>query len=176
MKVVGEKRNGLFCEFYLKCQMCNCMKTITSDIKPQSKANVNSSVVLGSISTGIGYTQISELSATLDLPFMTLKTYNKYHEQVAELIRASAWQKMEEAAGEEIKLARDNGDIDKDGIPCITVVTDGAWSKRSYNVNYDSMSGVVSLRFYFHNNFKQYLFVDDKFIRINHSVSQIFEK
>ncbi|XP_050512375.1 uncharacterized protein LOC126888289 [Diabrotica virgifera virgifera] len=145
MKLVGEKRTGLFSEFYLKCQMCNCLKTITSDKKSENKVNINSSIVLGSISTGIGYSQTSELAATLDLPFMTLKTYNNYHEQVAEFIRASAWQTMELAAAEEIKMAKDAGNVDENGIPCITVVTDGAWSKRSYNVNYDAMSGVACI-------------------------------
>lgn len=67
--------------------MCNCLKTITSDIKFENKVNINSSVVLGSISI-----------SNLDLPFMTLKTYNKNHELVADIIRASAWQNIAEVA------------------------------------------------------------------------------
>lgn len=48
-----------------------------------------------------------------------------------------------------------DGNIDENGITCITVVTDGAWGKRSYNVNYDSMSGVVSITYHNtkHKNF-----------------------
>lgn len=144
MKLVCEKRNGLFSKFYLRCEMCHLVKTITSD-NQSDNVNVNSSFVLGSISTGIGYSQVNELASTLNMPLMSMNTFNKYHEQVADFIRTSAWQKMEEAAAEEAKLARDIGDIDENGIPYITVVTDGAWGKRSYNVNYDSMSGVVSI-------------------------------
>lgn len=36
------------------------------------------------------------------------------------------------------------GNVDADGIPCITVVADGQWSKRSYRTKYDALSGVVS--------------------------------
>jgi len=34
--------------------------------------------------------------------------------------------------------------VDTDGIPYITVVADGQWSKRSYRTKYDAFSGVVS--------------------------------
>lgn len=40
-------------------------------------------------------------------------------------------------------MAKNLGEVDKNGIPLITVVADGAWSKRSYSVNYDAKSGVV---------------------------------
>ena len=33
----------------------------------------------------------------------------------------------------------------EDGIPLISVVGDGSWSKRSYNHNYNSNSGCVVL-------------------------------
>ncbi|CAG9763450.1 unnamed protein product [Ceutorhynchus assimilis] len=52
---------------------------------------------------------------------------------------------MENAAAKEAELALEEGDVDENGITCITVVTDGAWAKRSYNVNYDSMSGVACI-------------------------------
>lgn len=51
---------------------------------------------------------------------------------------------MKEAGREERELAIHNGDIDDDGVPFITVTVDGAWAKRSYGHNYNSLSGVVS--------------------------------
>lgn len=42
------------------------------------------------------------------------------------------------------QVTYENGDISKDGIPMISVVVDGAWSKRSYRFNYNALSGVVS--------------------------------
>lgn len=50
---------------------------------------------------------------------------------------------MENAAKEEATIAIENGDVDADGIPYITVYVDGDWSKRSYGHNYNAASGVV---------------------------------
>ena len=144
MEILNEKINGLCSTFYLKCNFCNKIEVLTSDSEIGHEKNINSSVVLGAISTGIGYTQVNELASILNMPFVSPNTFNKYHEQVADFIRSSAWHSMEEAAAEEAKFAKENGDVDEHGIPCVTVVTDGAWGKRSYNVNYDSLSGVVS--------------------------------
>lgn len=59
-------------------------------------------------------------------------------------MKCIAWDATEEAAKEEAKIALENGDVSKDGIPMISVVVDGAWSKRSYRSNYNALSGVVS--------------------------------
>lgn len=144
MKIIKEIRHGLLSEFVLQCKMCNCLKHITNEDKSEYM-NVNSAIVLGSISTGIGYSQINEVAASLNIPLMSMKTFNSYHESTAKIIKSSLWKSLGDAAAEEAKLATEDGDKDESGIPCITVVTDGAWGKRSYNVNYDSMSGVVSI-------------------------------
>lgn len=47
---------------------------------------------------------------------------------------------MSLAAEEEAKLAIANGDVREDGIPMITVIADGAWSKKSYKSNYNVRS------------------------------------
>jgi len=44
---------------------------------------------------------------------------------------------------EEKKLAIEDGNLNSDGVPMITVVADGSWCKRSYKTKYDSLSGVV---------------------------------
>lgn len=51
---------------------------------------------------------------------------------------------MEKAAKEEATLARECGDVDKEGIPLVTVVADCMWGKRSYRNKYNSLSGTVS--------------------------------
>ncbi|CAG9773328.1 unnamed protein product [Ceutorhynchus assimilis] len=144
MKLVREIRHGLHSTFILECKMCLCIRQITT-VEKSDTINSNSAMVLGAISTGIGYSQINELAASLNMPFMTSKTFNRYHESVGGYIRESLCTCMENAAAKEAELALEEGDVDENGIPCITVVTDGAWAKRSYNVNYDSMSGVVSI-------------------------------
>lgn len=144
MHIIREIKNGVNSEFVLQCKMCLCIKTLRTEDKTKQKVNnTNASLVLGCISTGIGHAQINEIAASLNMPMMSRKTFNGYHETVAQLIRDANFQNMEAAAVEEAHLARQAGDIDENGTPCITVVTDGAWGKRSYNINYDSMSGVV---------------------------------
>jgi len=75
---------------------------------------------------------------------MSNPTYQKLHEKVGQNINCIARDATDEAAKEEAKIAYENGDISKDGIPMISVVVDGAWSKRSYRSNYNALSGVVS--------------------------------
>ncbi|KAL4101219.1 hypothetical protein QTP88_021239 [Uroleucon formosanum] len=74
---------------------------------------------------------------------MSNPTYQKLHEEVGKQIEVISWESTEGAAKEEAQLAYDNGDISKDGIPMISVVADGAWSKRSYRSNYNALSGVA---------------------------------
>lgn len=63
-------------------------------------------------------------------------------EQISNVINDVAWEKMKEAGEEEAKLAKNAEDVTDDGIPVITVLVDGAWSKRSYRTNYNALSGV----------------------------------
>jgi len=63
---------------------------------------------------------------------MSNPTYQKLHEEVGKQVETISWEATEEAAKEEAQFAYDNGDISKDGIPMISAVADGAWSKRSY--------------------------------------------
>ncbi|KAF2885957.1 hypothetical protein ILUMI_20215 [Ignelater luminosus] len=42
---------------------------------------------------------------------------------------------MRKAAGKESAIAIEEGNVDAKGIPCITVIVDGSWGKRSYNMN-----------------------------------------
>ncbi|KAK4882229.1 hypothetical protein RN001_005548 [Aquatica leii] len=52
---------------------------------------------------------------------------------------------MNKAAKEEAKLAVELEEVDDQGCPNIAVVTDGAWSKRSYRTNYNALSGVACI-------------------------------
>ena len=75
---------------------------------------------------------------------MSSKTYFELQHQLHANIKSVASKEMEEAVKEETELAIKRGDVDINGIPCLTVVVDGAWAKRSYKSNYRSLSGVVS--------------------------------
>jgi len=74
---------------------------------------------------------------------MTAKIYQKYNTTVGADIKSSAWDEMRLAGMEEKRLALQLGDIDEDGIPMCPVIADGQWSKRSYKIKYDALSGAV---------------------------------
>lgn len=106
-------------------------------------------MVASTINTGQGFSSIEQFSATLNMPCMSNPKYQKLHEEVGKQIEGISWEATEEAAKEEARLAYANGDLSKDGIPMISVVADGAWSKRSYKSNYNALSGVVSIIYYY---------------------------
>jgi len=124
--------------------MCNSVSTVTSERKSQDCIPINKAVVSGTIAIGIGYTQLAEFSASLDIPCMSPKVYMKYNNAFGENVEATAWDAMKLAGMKERQLALEAGDVDEDGTPMCPVIADGQWSKRSYKTKYDAYSGAVS--------------------------------
>ncbi|KAJ8889414.1 hypothetical protein PR048_008913 [Dryococelus australis] len=103
--------------------------------------NVNSAAVSGMMSTGGGYSQLEELCGALNMPCISKETWKVNNNRISDEIHKSAWELIAKAAPEEVRLAMQAGDVDKEGRPMISIVTDGAWSKRSYKTKYNSLSG-----------------------------------
>lgn len=148
----SEFKRGFFSEFNFECNLCKKKETIYSE-SPNLKESmsVNNAIVTATINTGQGYSNLEQFSAILDMPCMSNKTYQKHHEYIAKQTEKIAWESIELAGKEEARLAIENGEVNEDGIPLITVVADGAWSKRSYKHNYNALSGVVSSHYLFHD-------------------------
>lgn len=144
MEIVGEERHGLASIFIFKCKICNVTQRISSYENNSEDVDINTGIVLGAVSSGTGYSQCNELFATINVPFMAPTTFITKERNLASTIHNTALKVMAEAGQEEATLAKELGEVDGEGIPCITVIADGAWSKRSYNVNYNAASGVVS--------------------------------
>lgn len=79
------------------------------------------------------------------MPCMSNKKYQKEHDFVANKTQLTAWEAIEAAGKEEARLAIENGEVNSNGVLLLTVLADGAWSKRSYKHNYNALSGVVSI-------------------------------
>lgn len=60
-------------------------------------------------------------------------------------MEAEALDVTKNASMEEVRLAKECGDIDADGYPIITVAADGVWSNPSYRTNYSASPGVVAI-------------------------------
>ncbi|KAF2897722.1 hypothetical protein ILUMI_08450 [Ignelater luminosus] len=76
MTVESERRNGLLSTFVLKCKFCGITKKLFNEnVEDTNKFDVNSAITLATISTRIGYSQIEEVAAGLNMPIMSDKTY-----------------------------------------------------------------------------------------------------
>ena len=106
--------------------------------------DVNSGATVGTLTTGIGFSQLEELCAAMNVPCMSEKTYIQRRESLVDELLTTAQTEMKLAGEVEKELAIKKGDIHKD-IPYIPVVADGSWMKRSYGTNYDSLSGVGAI-------------------------------
>jgi len=142
--LIKEECRGFESTGTFQCKMCNSVSTITSERQTQECIPIIKAVVSGTIAIGIGYTQLAEFSASLDVPCMSPKIYTKYSDVFGENVEATAWDVMKLAGIEERRLALEAGDVDEDGTPMCPVIADGQWSKRSYKTKYDAFSGAVS--------------------------------
>jgi tRNA A37 methylthiotransferase MiaB len=59
--------------------------------------------------------------------------------------KQAADQVMRRATEEEAQHARAIKSIDENDVPLVPVVVDGCWSKRSYNTNYNALSGAAAI-------------------------------
>ncbi|KAK4887489.1 hypothetical protein RN001_003760 [Aquatica leii] len=149
MSLMSEKMQGLGSIFTLKCDVCGIRETIRSDIvRKENIGATNLLAVLGTISVGIGYSQLTVLLAAMDIPNMSNKTYINCYSLIGETNNTKNDTEMKQAGEQERRLNIDAGEVNKNGIPVISVIVHGAWSKRSYRTNYNALSsGVVTMEY-----------------------------
>ncbi|XP_063913036.1 uncharacterized protein LOC135129717 [Zophobas morio] len=144
VKLVKEIRKGFISKFVLQCAMCKVQHIVDSDIN-EGKLNTNGAAILGIMNIGGGYSQLNELAGSLNMPGMSYRLYNKIETNLNEIFQNECWQSMIDAGKEEVKIAIENGNVDENCVPLITVIADGAWCKRSYRTNYNAKSGAACI-------------------------------
>ncbi|KAJ8881757.1 hypothetical protein PR048_018243, partial [Dryococelus australis] len=124
---------------------CNIVSEIMSENQENKDTYmpINETAVHNILVTGGGYSQIREFFAGVDMHCMSNKTFLK-HMKVLKAIDEAPLQSMLDAAEEEKAIAIRDGNVDSEGVTMCTVVADGAWCRRNYKTNYDSLSGVVN--------------------------------
>ena len=142
----GEVRNGLASVFSSCCMECgeeivleSCPKV--RGPKGYSRWECNLSAVWGQMVTGGGYSQLEESMSVLGVPVMTKASFISTERDIGEWWRTELVKTMKAAGKEEKQLAEQRGDY-HEGIPSITVIVDGGWSKRSHKHSYNAKSGV----------------------------------
>ena len=142
--LVETNRTGLCCTLQMSCKGCGTVfKFVTSNTLPDSQIHeVNMRSVWGSMATGGGVTQLNELLATMGIPGMPQTQYSSLETTVGDRWNEMLQQDMMDAAAEERRLAIERNDFHQ-GVPAITVICDGGWSKRSHRHTYNALGGVA---------------------------------
>ncbi|XP_055838360.1 uncharacterized protein LOC129906574 [Episyrphus balteatus] len=145
-----EKQQGLNSKLTFKCQMCSVSQSVFTcheeeNTSRESEVLINKEVVAGTMLSGNGFTQCKRVFESINVPFIDSKIYRKIQNDSKAVWAETAEIKMKEAIEEEKQIAIQNGDVDKDGQVLLTVVTDGAWSHRSYGSKFSSLSGIATI-------------------------------
>lgn len=143
----GESRDGLASILTAQCKSCQ----LTIDFPTSSKVRgptgnsrweCNLSSVWGQMAIGGGHHHLQESLGALGIPTMTKKSFKATEKIIGKWWWDLAKKSCSEAAAEEKKLAIERGSF-HEGVPAITVIVDGGWSKRSHKHSYNAKSGVA---------------------------------
>lgn len=138
LHLVNEIRKGFISKFVFKCNNCGLTEKVFNEDPKTKNVNINMAMVTAMVNVGQGFSQMEEIFATLNMPNMCNRTYQNVHNNVYHHMYDLPWNEMEAAGKEEARLAIEKGEVDLYGHPKIAVITDGAWSKRSYERNYNA--------------------------------------
>lgn len=145
--IEGETRSGLASVFHATCTKCHAKFPFKSSdrITPGgSKAmwSVNVAAVLAQMATGGGLTRLNSTLSFLEVPGMQKRMYSTTEQFLGEAMQQQLFEAMAQVGVEEKQHAIDTADYHQ-GVPAVSVVADGGWSKRSHKHSYNAKSGVA---------------------------------
>ena len=94
------------------------------------------------MATGGGHAHLSETMSVLGVPVMAKNAFVQTKKDIGEFWHLRLTDAMVEAGREEKRLAEGKGEL-HEGVPDITVIVDGGWSKCSHHHSYKAKSGVA---------------------------------
>ena len=138
--------SGLAVIMQASCVKCGHVFSIKTSPRAQTSNGkqwtVNLGAVLGELSTGGGLTRLNSTLALMDVPGMQKRMYSDIEEFLGKEMQVHLAHSMQQVAEEEKQHAIETNSFHQ-GIPSITVVVDGGWSKRSHKHSYNAKSGVA---------------------------------
>lgn len=133
----SEIKLALRSRFKFRCISCGTVKRVESCRgKKSTNANVNEAAISGIVSIGLGHSHLQVLLAHLNIQGMSYPTYQKYDRKLQISVWGLAKKLEQEALQEEIRIAKECGEVDSAGNALIAVEFDGSWGKRSFGKNY----------------------------------------
>ncbi|KAK3922399.1 hypothetical protein KUF71_011868 [Frankliniella fusca] len=142
---VEERIMGFRSEIKYKCTMCQKITVLHTDKVSSREMDVNMAIVAGTVNGGGTFALLESIASSINMMPMTIKTYRRKENKLADIMAREAMDAMILAGQKELELAVDEGDKCADGVPYITVVVDGQWSKRSFGNKYDATSGSATI-------------------------------
>ena len=104
-KCTSRKSYGLKTKFCYECENYKYQQFIYSESPNTSEEmGINKASVLGTVNVGIGYTQLMELFASMNIHCMTDNIYRTNQQMVLSILESAATHSMELAAEEERQL------------------------------------------------------------------------
>ena len=127
-----------------KCLKCNGTFTIPSSSRITTSTGkkfwtVNVGAVLRQMATGGGVSRLQQVMGVASVSKQTFTTTERF---ITEEVERQLSQTMLDAGKEERKYAEGSGKYFQ-GVPAITIIIDGGWSKRSHKHSYNAKSGVA---------------------------------
>ena len=144
--LTGEKCNGLASILCWKCTGCDQEMSFSTSTKVAgTKGNQywtsNLAAVWGQMVTGGGFNPLEEAMSTLGNPVMSKQSFMLTERQIGDWWWSSLQESMKAAGKEEKQFAMEQNSYHQ-GIPAITVIVEGGWSKRTHKHSYNALSGV----------------------------------
>ena len=133
----GEKKDGLASIISTRCSQCDPSILLETSRKIKGAPRLPS---MG-MSTGGGHSKLQKTWGVLGVPVMSARLFINTEHDIGVWWRKQLEEVMAEASKEEKRLAEERGDY-HEGVPAITVIVDGGWSKRSHRHSYNAKSGV----------------------------------
>ena len=93
------------------------------------------------MATGGGHSSLEEVLATLGIPSLTKRMFTEIERCLGTSFEQRLLALMIKTGKEEKQMAKQDNNY-HEGVPAITVIVDGGWSKRSHKHSYNANSGV----------------------------------
>ena len=139
-------RTGLASVLQVRCEQCTEMFSIPSSKRVKTSDGrhweVNLGAVLGQMMTGGGASRLATTMAAVGVPSMSKQTFTTTERAWSAEMEKQLVLSMKQAGAEEKQIAIEHG-RSHHGVPAITVIVDGGWSKRSHKHSYNAKSGVA---------------------------------
>lgn len=161
--------SGLAVVLQLHCSKCQQQFQIHSSTRVATpsgskKWSVNLAAVLGQMATGGGQSRLEEVLTTMGIPGMQKRMFSATEQLLGIQMKEQLVQTMLEAGAVEKEHAVLHNQYHQ-GVPYISVVVDGGWSKRSHKHSYNAKSGVAVI-FGLHTKKLLYLGVRNKYCSV----------